>query len=242
MSSFVANAEVFVKWADLIDLILSQGKIVDLNVLQLVLKRSTARNGNSSSGYGPIEHHLCPSLSFGFADLLQTLVAPNLFSPVVPWATDRNVTYWDDRLDQHKFDEVFLRVGWVQLNFIHHGFYATVTKQVSQHLQTEVADTNWLCEALVDQRLKFGPKNVHWHSILWVILEKSSWPVDHVAVNIVDLKFLKWLSQCRLWLFKSVHPQLSHNEEWIAHYFSRCEDAIDRLAYQGLICVNWCAV
>jgi len=89
---------------------------------------------------------------------------------------------------EHESDKLVLRIRWVQFDLVHHGLYFRVDKEIRQTLDVEVGDTDTFCETFFDERLHLGPKDVHWHSIGGVFLEKACRPVHQIEVHIFELQ------------------------------------------------------
>lgn len=132
-------------------LVSTQNEVVDINVLLLVRKGATPRNGDRSPSDGPIEHNLGARLTLGLADGCQTGITPDGLGAMVARSAHWDVPHRHDLIGQHELYQILLSVRWIQLDFIHHGPDAAVAKEICKHLQTEIADPKRLGEPLVDK-------------------------------------------------------------------------------------------
>ena len=77
-SKSVADASVGVQGTDLLHLVLSQLKVIDLNVFLDVGKLATSRNRNGAPGHTPIEHDLRLGLAVFGANRIELRVFEEL--------------------------------------------------------------------------------------------------------------------------------------------------------------------
>ena len=87
----------------------------------------------------------------------------------------------------HEVNEVYLSVCWVDLELIDDWFDTTVTEKVSEQLKVEITDTDRAYKASVDQSFQLLIDYMNRHSVRRILLKETSWPVNHVAIEIFNL-------------------------------------------------------
>ena len=89
---------------------------------------------------------------------------------------------------------------------------------------------------------------MHRDSVGRILLEKACRPVDHITVDVVNLKLFKGCPQRRLRIREPVHPQLCDDKEILSLDAIRLsclrlsDDSLDRLADELFVLVHLSAV
>ena len=80
---------------------------------------------------------------------------------------------------------------WVELDFVAGRLDVGVAKQISEHLQVEVRNSDAFGKAGLDELLQLLPQNMNRYAAARIRLEITSRPVNHVQVCVPALKLLK---------------------------------------------------
>ena len=87
----------------------------------------------------------------------------------------------------HEVNKVYLSVCRIDLELINDWFDTTVTEKVSEQLKVEITDTDRAYKASVDQSFQLLIDYMNRHSVRRILLKETSWPVNHVAIEIFNL-------------------------------------------------------